>query len=81
MMKNSMINAKELKMLELLSQGGSSKSMAQSLGFKEGTMRVYMHHLYRKLGVNSKTRAVTWYFANASRDVDGSPGHRPVGAP
>ena len=73
MMKNSMINAKELKMLELLSQGGSSKSMAQSLGFKEGTMRVYMHHLYRKLGVNSKTRAVTWYFANASRDVDGSP--------
>ena len=73
MMKNSMINAKELKMLELLSQGGSSKSMAQSLGFKEGTMRVYMHHLYRKLGVNSKTRAVMWYFANASRDVDGSP--------
>jgi len=73
MMKNSMINAKELKMLELLAQGGTSKSMAQNMGFKEGTMRVYMHHLYRKLGVNSKTRAVTWYLANASRDVDGSP--------
>ena len=73
MIKISMINAKELKMLELLSQGGTSKSMAQNLGFKEGTMRVYMHHLYRKLGVNSKTRAVTWYLANASRNVDGSP--------
>ena len=72
MMKNSMINAKELQMLELLAQGGTSKSMAQNMGFKEGTMRVYMHHLYRKLGVNSKTRAVTWYLANASRDVDGS---------
>lgn len=34
-------------------------------------MRVYMHHLYRKLGVNSKTRAVTWYLANINRDVDG----------
>lgn len=72
MIKNSMINAKELKMLELLAQGGSSKSMALNMGFKEGTMRVYMHHLYRKLGVNSKTRAVTWYLANVSRDVDGS---------
>ena len=72
MIKNSTINAKELKMLELLAQGGSSKSMALNMGFKEGTMRVYMHHLYRKLGVNSKTRAVTWYLANASRDMDGS---------
>ncbi|MEQ1516369.1 MAG: helix-turn-helix transcriptional regulator, partial [Usitatibacteraceae bacterium] len=67
-----MMNAKELQMLELLAQGGTSKSMAQNMGFKEGTMRVYMHHLYRKLGVNSKTRAVTWYLANASRNVDAS---------
>lgn len=72
MTKNSTINAKELQMLELLAQGGTSKSMALNMGFKEGTMRVYMHHLYRKLGVNSKTRAVTWYLANASRDVDGA---------
>jgi DNA-binding CsgD family transcriptional regulator len=69
-MNKSQVSANELKMLELLVQGGTSKSMAQDLGFKEGTMRVYMHHLYRKLGVNSKTRAVTWYLANASRDRD-----------
>ena len=72
MINSSLIDAKELKMLELLSQGGTSKSMAQNLGYKEGTMRVYMHHLYRKLGVNSKTRAVTWYLANINRDVDGN---------
>lgn len=72
MMKNSTISAKEIKMLELLVQGASSKSMALNLGYKEGTMRVYLHHLYRKLGVNSKTRAATWYLANASRDLDGS---------
>ena len=40
MMKNSTVSAKELKMLELLAQGGSSKSMALNLGYKEGTMRV-----------------------------------------
>jgi DNA-binding CsgD family transcriptional regulator len=72
MTKISMIEAKELKMLELLVQGGSSKSMALNLGYKEGTMRVYLHHLYRKIGVNSKTRAVTWYLANVNRDVDGN---------
>ena len=73
MIKNSMITAGEVKMLELLTQGGTSKSMALNLGFKEGTMRVYLHHLYRKLGVNSKTRAVTWYLANAKQEIDGSP--------
>ena len=72
MMKNLTLTAKELQMLELLAQGGTSKTMALNMGFKEGTMRVYLHHLYRKLGVNSKTRAATWYLANASRDVDGS---------
>jgi DNA-binding CsgD family transcriptional regulator len=73
MMKNSAINAKELKMLELLSLGATSKSMAHNLGFKDGTMRVYMHHLYRKLGVNSKTTAVAWYLANVCREIDGQP--------
>ena len=73
MIKSSTINANEVKMLELLVQGGTSKSMALNLGFKEGTMRVYLHHLYRKLGVNSKTRAVTWYLANAKHEIDGNP--------
>ena len=72
MMKNLTLTAKELQMLELLAQGGTSKTMALNMGFKEGTMRVYLHHLYRKQGVTSKTRAATWYLANASRDVDGS---------
>ena len=72
MMKNSTISAKEMKMLELLAQGASSKSMALNLGYKEGTMRVYLHHLYRKLGVNAKARAVVWYLANVSRDLDGN---------
>ena len=84
MTKNLLINTKEFKMLELLVQGGTSKTMALNMGFKEGTMRVYLHQLYRKLGVNSKTRAVTWYLANVSRDTNGSApesvsAHGPVG--
>ena len=49
-------------MLELLAGGASSKVMAKKMGYREGTMRVYLHDLYRKLGVANKTNAVIWYF-------------------
>ncbi len=48
-------------MLELLSLGISNKAIAAKLGYQHGTMRVYLHHLYRKVGVPSKTAAVVWY--------------------
>ena len=48
-------------MLELLSLGISNKAIAAKLGYQHGTTRVYLHALYRKLGVASKTAAVVWY--------------------
>ena len=53
----------EKKMLELLIKGASSKTIAQSLGYKDGTTRVYLHSLYKRIGVHTKTSAVTWYLA------------------
>jgi DNA-binding CsgD family transcriptional regulator len=49
------------KMLELLLKGASGRTIAQSLGYKEGTTRVYLHSLYKRIGVKSKTSAATWY--------------------
>lgn len=69
MMKN-VVTAKEIKMLELLAQGASSKELAKALGYSEGTMRVYLHLLYRKIGVRTKTTAVTWYLARTNRNLD-----------
>lgn len=57
-------------MLELLAQGGSSKMVAKNLGYKEGTMRVYLHNLYQKIGVKTKTSAVSWYLARMNRASD-----------
>lgn len=59
----------EVKMLELLAKGGSSKSIAQSLGYKDGTARVYLHTMYKRIGVNNKTSAVTWYLAREANSV------------
>ncbi len=55
------IDAQERQMLELLSRGESSREIAKHMGYREGTMRVYLHELYRKLGVANKTNAVIWY--------------------
>lgn len=50
-------------MLELLSEGASARVLAKKLGYSEGTMRVYLHNLYRVIGVRNKTQAVIWHLA------------------
>ena len=65
-MKKIEMDTRDEKMLELLASGASSKVMARKLGYRDGTMRVYLHGLYRKLGVANKTSAVIWYFDRAN---------------
>jgi DNA-binding CsgD family transcriptional regulator len=60
-MKDTAIDARGERMLELLARGSSNRDVARQMGYREGTMRVYLHHLYRKLGVANKTEAVVWY--------------------
>ena len=48
------------RMLELLAEGASARVLAKKLGYSEGTMRVYLHNLYRVIGVRNKTEAVIW---------------------
>ena len=60
-MKENAIDAKNQRMLELLAQGATSRIMARAMGYQEGTMRVYLHNLYRRIGVANKTEAVVWY--------------------
>jgi DNA-binding CsgD family transcriptional regulator len=60
-MNEMMMDTRSRRMLELLAQGAGSKLIAKELGYQEGTMRVYLHNLYRKIGVGNKTEAVIWY--------------------
>ena len=68
-MKDTAIDAKNQRMLELLAQGATSRIMARQMGYQEGTMRVYLHNLYRRIGVANKTEAVVWYL-NRERAKD-----------
>ena len=61
MTKENRITARNQRMLELLAEGASSRTIAQRMGYQEGTTRVYLHNLYRTIGVANKTEAVVWY--------------------
>lgn len=65
MKTDQVMDARSERILELLSRGSSSRDLAEKLGYQEGTMRVYLHHLYRKIGVANKTEAVIWYMRRA----------------
>jgi DNA-binding CsgD family transcriptional regulator len=60
-MKDAWMDAKSERMLELLAEGSPSRVIARQMGYQEGTMRVYLHKLYKKIGVANKTEAVIWY--------------------
>jgi DNA-binding CsgD family transcriptional regulator len=64
-MKDTNMDAKSQQMLELLAQGASSRLIAKRMGYREGTMRVYLHNLYKRIGVKGKTQAVIWYLGRA----------------
>jgi DNA-binding CsgD family transcriptional regulator len=68
-MKNTRIDAKHQRMLELLAQGASSKVIARTMGYRDGTMRVYLHNLYRKIGVRNKTSAAIWYLGTRNEEA------------
>jgi DNA-binding CsgD family transcriptional regulator len=79
-MKTSpMVDAKGQQLLELLSEGASTATLARKLGYSPGTVRVYLHNLYRVIGVRNRTEAVLWHL-NRVRPAQGSPIARPAAA-
>ena len=79
MTKEFVIDTRSQRMLELLAQGAGSKLIAKELGYQDGTMRVYLHNLYRKIGVANKTEAVIWYLKRGgSAERPGEPAAAPL---
>lgn len=79
-MKATGIDTRGRQMLELLSEGASARVVARKLGYSEGTTRVYLHNLYKQIGVRNKTEAVIWYL-NRSRAQEAPRPATPLPAP
>jgi DNA-binding CsgD family transcriptional regulator len=78
-MKGTGMDTRGRQMLELLAEGASARIVARKLGYSEGTTRVYLHNLYRAIGVHNKTEAVIWYL-NRTRNQEVRPA-APLPAP
>ncbi len=59
----------EVKIVSLLALGHKDREIATQLHLTEGTVKVYVAHLYRKLGFvktwgNHRIRLVLWWLEN-----------------
>jgi DNA-binding NarL/FixJ family response regulator len=52
------LTARDLQVLELLSDGKSNKEIAQALGISDETVKSHLKRLFEKLGVSDRTEAV-----------------------
>ncbi|PRY67477.1 LuxR family two component transcriptional regulator [Glaciihabitans tibetensis] len=53
------LSDREAQVLALVAQGQSNRTIAQSLFVSEATVKTHLLHVFGKLGVNDRTRAVT----------------------
>ncbi len=52
------ITRREQQVLRLIASGMSNREIAAQLSFAESTAKTHLKNIYRKLGVNSRTRAI-----------------------
>ena len=53
-----MLSKRELEILELVSQGLSNKEIANHLNLSRYTVESHIKHIYRKLAVRNRSKAV-----------------------
>jgi DNA-binding CsgD family transcriptional regulator len=53
------LTARQRQLLDLLADGHTNAQIARRLGIAEGTVRKHLENIYRRLGVSSRTAAVT----------------------
>ena len=51
----SSLTTREKAIVSLVSRGLRNKEVALELGITEGTVKVYLHNIYSKLGVGNRT--------------------------
>jgi DNA-binding NarL/FixJ family response regulator len=53
------LTARELEVLRMMSAGKSNKEIGAAFHITEGTVKVHMNHILRKLKVSSRTEAIS----------------------
>ncbi|HEY9290285.1 MAG TPA: response regulator transcription factor [Microlunatus sp.] len=52
------LTSREIEVLELLGQGNSNRAIGRQLFVSEATVKTHLHHIFTKLGVDSRSAAL-----------------------
>lgn len=63
----TVLTPRERQLVELVAEGLPNKLIARELGLTDGTVKIHLHNVYQKLGVNNRTALA----ALAFREGDG----------
>lgn len=55
------LTERELQVLESAASGKQNKIIANDLQLSQHTVKLHMHHIIAKLGVNNRTEAANWF--------------------
>jgi two-component system nitrate/nitrite response regulator NarL len=53
--KSSVLTRRERQITRVISEGVTNKEIGRRLRMAEGTVKVHLHHIYRKLGIANRT--------------------------
>jgi len=59
----SLLSDRERRIAGEVAQGCSNREIAEKLGITEGTVKVYLHNIYAKLGMKNRTELALWHKA------------------
>ncbi|MGH1537046.1 MAG: two-component system response regulator NarL [Gammaproteobacteria bacterium] len=62
--ENASLTNREREILELIASGKSNKLIARELSISDGTVKVHVKNLLRKLNVHSRLEAAVWALSN-----------------
>ena len=58
------LTRREAEIAQLVLQGLPNKTVAEQLGVVEGTVKIHLHNIYRKLGISKRTGLMLGMIAN-----------------
>lgn len=69
--KRVVVTPRQRELMFLLAQGRKNKEIAHLLGVTEGSVKVYLSHLFQKLGVNDRFELALFALKNFGMDQSG----------
>ena len=63
-----LLTEREREVIERVARGDRNKTIAGEIGVSEHTVKLHIHHIITKIGVQNRTAAANWYLAQCRTD-------------